>query len=140
MSDRRYRLKGAGGSEGGIGRFFIGLIMMIMGGYLFLDAIHVTQSFGFGSAIFTFGGFRLTTGLVLIPFLFGIGMIFYDAKNDIGWVLVIITLILLVVGVIANINFRIRHMSAFELMLILGLGIGGIGLFLSSLRNLGNKD
>ncbi|MCP4696271.1 MAG: hypothetical protein GY862_05425 [Gammaproteobacteria bacterium] len=130
-------MRGAGGSEGGAGRFIIGLIMMVMGGYLFLDAIHVTNRFGFGASIYNFGGgFRLTPGIVLIPFLFGIGMIFYDAKNDIGWILVIITLVLLGVGVISNIDFRLRSMSAFELLMILGLGLGGVGLFLSSLRKL----
>lgn len=127
-------MRGAGGSEGGIGQFFMGLTMMVIGGYLFLDAVHITNSFSFGTPIYNFGGFHLTSGLVLIPFLFGIGMIFYNADNYLGWALVAITLILLAVGIISNIHFRLRHMSAFELMLILGLAVGGLGLFLSSLR------
>ncbi|MEM7019872.1 MAG: hypothetical protein AAF512_21360 [Pseudomonadota bacterium] len=127
-------MRGAGGSEGGIGQFFLGLTMMLIGGYLFLDAVHVTQHFSFGSPIYSFGGFHLTSGLVLIPFLFGIGMIFYNADNYLGWGLVAVTLIILTVGIISSIHFSIRRMSAFELMLILGLAVGGLGLFLSSLR------
>ena len=42
---------GAGGTEGGVGRFFLGLIMMIGGGYLFLNNIHVTTGFGSGYAL-----------------------------------------------------------------------------------------
>jgi hypothetical protein len=127
-------LSGAGGTSGGIGRFFIGLIMVIAGGYLFFNSIYVTHNFGFGTSLFALGGFHLTSGLVLIPFIFGIGLVFFNSKNYLGWALVIITLIMLLFGVISSIHFRFRHMTAFELLLILGLFIGGIGLFLSSLR------
>lgn len=119
-----------------LGNFFIGLIMMIAGGYLFLDAIQVTHQFSWGSALFNVGGMRMTPGLVMIPFLFGIGLIFYNPDNDIGWLLVIATLVMLAVGIISSIHFRLRPMSVLELMMILGLAIGGLGLFLSSMRRL----
>ena len=127
-------MRGAGGSDGGIGQFFIGLVMMLIGGYLFLDAVNVSHHFSFGAPIYSVGGFHLTSGLVMIPFLFGVGMIFYNADNYMGWALVAVTLILLTVGIISSIHFSLRRMSAFELMLILGLAVGGLGLFLSSLR------
>lgn len=31
----------------------------------------------------------MTSGLVLIPVIFGIGMIFYNSRNPVGWVLFI---------------------------------------------------
>jgi hypothetical protein len=40
-------------------------------------------------------------------------------------------------GVISSVDFRLRQMSAFELISMLVLMIGGLGLFLRSLRNLG---
>lgn len=133
-------MKGAGGSEGGIMLFFIGLAMMIGGGFLFLNSIHVTtHMFGLGHAIHSFGGVQVTTGMVLIPFLFGVAMIFYNAKNIIGWVLAIASLVMLSLGVLASVQFRLQHMSAFELITILVLIMGGLGLFLSSLRTL-NKS
>lgn len=133
-------LKGAGGSQGGIGRFFIGLVMMVGGGYLFLDAIKVTHQFGLHRAIYSFGAFNLTTGMVLIPLIFGIGFIFYNAKNPIGWLLSSASIVMLVFGVISSIKFQIRRMSAFELIMMLILFIGGLGLFLSSLRNFDSKE
>ncbi len=42
-------------------------------------------------------------------------------------------------GVISSVHFRLRHMTAFELISILVLLIGGLGLFLSSLKNLSRK-
>ncbi|ALG69248.2 hypothetical protein AL038_18120 [Beggiatoa leptomitoformis] len=113
-----------------LGRFFIGLIMMIMGGYLFLKNIHI----GFNFALaYSFGSVHLTAGYVLIPFIFGIGMVFYNPDNDIGWLLIIITFILVLIGVINSISLVLNSMSAFDLMMILGLMIGGVGVFLSSL-------
>ena len=129
-------MRGAGGSEGGVGRFFIGLIMIVVGGYLFLTAVTVTNRFHLGYSLYRVGGFSITSGLVLIPFIFGIAIIFYNSKNILGWVLAIGSLVMLFFGVIASIQFRMQRMSLFELLVVLVLLLGGIGLFLSSLRTL----
>jgi hypothetical protein len=50
-------INGAGGTQGGISMFFIGLVMMLGGVYLLLNAIMVSSSFGFGSPLFGWGGF-----------------------------------------------------------------------------------
>ncbi|SMX39039.1 hypothetical protein [Octadecabacter ascidiaceicola] len=126
--------RGAGGTNGGEGSFLIGIIMMIAGGYLLLKGIMVRPQFGFGNQMFAVGGFPVTTGLVLVPFAFGVGMIFYNSRNWIGWVLALGSVLALVVGVIASINFTLVRMSAFDLLMIMILLIGGIGLFLRSLR------
>jgi hypothetical protein len=132
---------GAGGTEGGIGRFIIGFIMMVVGGYLFLNNIHVGNSFhfGFGYGLFSVYGISITSGYVLVPFIFGIGMVFYNSKNIVGWLLAIASIAMLSFGVITSIQFRMRHMTAFELITILVLLVGGTGLFLSSLRTINKK-
>lgn len=127
---------GAGGTSGGIGRFFLGLVMMIAGGYLFLNSILVDSHFGMGARLFGIGGFSMTSGMVLIPFIFGVGLIFYNSKNMLGWGLTISSLIMLVFGVIANLSLRFDRMSAFDLLMIIALFAGGLGLFMSSLRDL----
>lgn len=127
-------ITGAGGTRGGIGRFFLGLAMMVAGGYLFLDAIQVTQGFHMGYALYRFGTFQLTTGMVLVPLIFGIGLIFYNAKNPLGWLLAAASLIMILFGIISSIRLRLRPMSAFELIMILILFIGGVGLFFNSLK------
>ena len=126
--------RGAGGSDGGTGTFLIGLIMMIGGGYLLLDGIVVRPNFGLGSRAFGIGGVSITSGMILIPFMFGVGMIFYNSKNWIGWILAGGSMVALVFGVIANMTLQLDRMSAFDLITILVLFVGGIGLFLRSLR------
>lgn len=126
--------RGAGGSDGGTGTFLLGLIMMIGGGYMLLNGIVVRPNLGFGSRMFGIGGFPITSGMVLIPFMFGVGMIFYNARNWIGWILAAGALVALVFGVIANMTLELARMSAFDLLVILILCVGGLGLFLRSLR------
>ena len=128
-------MRGAGGTEGGIGRFFIGLTMLIGGAYLFLDSIRVTHQFSMGYSLYRVGNFDLTSGMVLIPFIFGIGMVFYNSRNPIGWLLCGGALVMFLFGMIASIRFRMEEMTAFSLIVILVLLIGGLGLFFSSLRN-----
>lgn len=133
-------MRGAGGTEGGIGQFFIGLAMMIGGGYLLLESIQVVNHFSFGYSLYRAGGFNLTSGMVMIPFMFGVGMIFYDSKNWIGWILAGGSLLALTFGVISSIQFRMQNMSAFDLITILVLAVGGLGLFLRSLKNFSEDD
>jgi len=127
--------RGAGGTDGGTGSFLIGLIMMIGGGYLLLRGITVRPQFGMGTVAFSLGTFQVTSGLIMIPFMFGVGLIFYNSRNWIGWILACGSLVALVFGVIASINFQFSRMSAFDLIIILTLLVGGIGLFLRSLRD-----
>lgn len=128
---------GAGGTQGGTGSFLIGVIMMIGGGYLLLENIVVAPMFGIRMVAFSLGGFGVTTGMVLIPFMFGTGMIFYNARNLIGWALAGGALIAMIFGVISNITLQFTRMSAFDLIVILILLVGGLGLFLRSLRSAG---
>ncbi len=41
-------MTGAGGTAGGIWRFFAGLAMMIVGGYFFFDSIRVESGYRWG--------------------------------------------------------------------------------------------
>lgn len=134
------RLNDAGGTNGGAGRFLIGLLMIVVGGYLFLDNIHVVNRFGFSTALFGFGGYSVRSGMILVPFIFGVGMVFYNARSIIGWGLVIGSLAAFGFGVITSVHFRLRTMTAFDIMTILVLLVGGIGLFLSSLKDLSDKE
>ena len=132
-------MNGAGGSSGGIGQFFIGLIMMCAGFYMLLNAISVTSNFGLGSRIYSvnaFGGVGITGGTVMIPFVFGVGLIFYNAKNILGWILSIGSITALIFGVISSVRFSIRSMTSFDLIVILVLAVGGLGLFLRSLKSI----
>ena len=135
-------LRGAGGSSGGVGEFIIGFVMMCGGIYLLLQSITVTNRFGFGTGLYRmswFGGdyVNITGGTIMLPFILGVGMLFYNSKNYFGWFIAGGALVALVFGVIANIQFTMRSMSAFDLIVILVLAVGGLAIFLRSLREHG---
>ena len=130
-------MKGAGG----IGRFFLGIIMMCIGFYLLLNSIVITSSFGARLYHLSAYGinYSVTSGSIMFPFIFGIGFIFFNSKNIVGWILTIGSIAALIFGVIASIRFSFVAMSAFDLIVILVLAMGGTGLFLSSLKTSGES-
>lgn len=133
-------MKGAGGTSGGFSHFFIGIIMMCGGFYMLLNSITVTSNFGMGVRLYGFSGmggnYNITSGMIMIPFMFGVGLIFYNSKNILGWILSIGSITGLVFGVISSIRFTFKTMTSFDLMVILVLAMGGLGLFLRSLKAL----
>ena len=75
--------------------------------------------------------------MVLVPFVAGVAALFYNGRNPVGWVLTVGSLVALVAGVLANARFGLRAMSAFDLIVILVLAVGGLGLMARSLRPMG---
>lgn len=136
-------MRGAGGTSGGLGQFFIGLVMMCGGFYMLLNAITVSSNFGMGMRLYGFsamgGNYSITSGMVMIPFIFGVGLIFYNSRNILGWVLSLGSITGLIFGVISSIRFSFRTMTSFDLIVILVLAFGGLGLFLRSLKALDEK-
>ena len=126
--------RGAGGTPGGSLSFFLGLSMASAGLYLLLSSITVHSGFGLGLVLWNVGGrFGLTSGVLLIPFLAGVGVIFYNSKNSLGWILSVGSLAAIVLGVIMSLQISMRSMNLLELLLILVLLAGGLGIFAKSL-------
>jgi hypothetical protein len=73
----------------------------------------------------------------MFPFMIGVAMLFYNGRSVIGWLLAALALVALIAGVIASLRFNLRAMSAFDLITILVLTVGGLGLFLRSLKSSG---
>jgi hypothetical protein len=120
--------RGAGGTPGGIGSFFIGLAMAAVGGYLLLNQVQVTTSFwNFGR----YGGF----GLTLLPLLVGVAILFYDGKSVIGWLLVGLGSAIILANILMNMDIYFRQTTLFNTLLMLGLLFGGLGLIARSLRS-----
>jgi len=133
-------IKGAGGTPGGIMTFLAGLVMTCGGLYLLFNAIVLRANLGFGHRMYSFGGIGITSGMIMIPFLFGVAMIFYNGRSSLGWLLAVGSAVALVFGVLSTASFTLRSMSAFDLMLILVLAFGGIGLLLRSIGDRSTSD
>lgn len=126
-------MNGAGGTSGGLGKFFLGAAMVVAGGYLLLTRVTVT------SGMWMFGGYN-AFGLSLIPLLAGIALLFFNGRSVIGWLLTGAGALIIVVGIIANLQIYFRPSSLFDTLIILGLLAGGIGLVAKSLREPATKE
>lgn len=118
--------RGAGGTPGGVGSFVLGAIMALAGGYILTNQIVVTNSFW--SYRVPFLGQVSAFGVILIPFLIGVGLIFFNYRSVLGWILAGGSLLLILVGVITNLQVYFAPTSLFVTLIMLVLLVGGIGL------------
>lgn len=121
-------MKGAGGTPGGLGSFFAGAAMVVAGGYLLLTRVTVT------SAGWRFGGYS-AFGLSLVPLLVGIGILFFNGRSLLGWGLTLAGMLIIVVGIIANMAIYFQPTSLYDTLMMLGLLAGGIGLVVRALKS-----
>jgi hypothetical protein len=121
------RVQGAGGTKGGIAEFFIGLAMAIGGGYLFMNQVQVSSSY------WTLYGYN-AFGLSLLPLLAGIGMLFFNGRSKLGWLLTFAGAVIIVIGIIANLTVYWQSTSLFNTLMIFTLIAGGIGLIARALK------
>lgn len=125
------------------GRFMIGLLLFCVGSYLLLNSIVVSSALSFGSRLYgvsVMGSqFGVTSGMILIPFIVGVSVVFYDYKRVWGWLLAGISLAAMVIGVITSIRFVFRPMSSFELIVMLVLIAGGMGMMIAKKQKTSGK-
>jgi hypothetical protein len=120
-------MKGAGGTEGGVAQFFVGLAMAVGGAYLLTQRVTVTS--GFWSF---FDGH--TFGLSLLPLVVGAGVLFYDGRSRLGWVLTAGGVLIVFLGILLNLRIYFEPTTLFDTLLMLILLAGGLGLIARSLR------
>ena len=126
-SDREKRLRGAGGTPGGIGQFLIGLAMVIGGGYLLTNQVIVSSN------SWHIGGYN-AFGLSLVPLLFGIGLLFFNGKSLLGWLLTFGGAVIILFGIISNLSIYFQPTSLFNTIVMLVLLAGGIGLVARAIK------
>jgi hypothetical protein len=120
--------RGAGGTPGGVGQFFVGLIMAAAGGYLILNQVQVTTSYwNFGP----YGSF----GLTLLPLLIGLGLLFYNGKSILGWLLTVAGSAFILAGILMHMDIYFRQTTLFNTIVMLVLLFGGLGLIARSLKS-----
>lgn len=120
-------MKGAGGTTGGVGMFFGGAALVLGAGYLLLTRVSVISG---GWHFYGYNAF----GLSLFPLLIGIGMLFYNGRSLLGWLLTIGGAFIILLGIVANLRIYFQPTSLFDTVLMLGALAGGIGLIARSLR------
>ena len=122
------RFRGAGGTPGGIGEFLIGLAMAAAGGYLLTQQVTVTSGYWY---LWGHNAF----GLSLLPLLFGVALLFFNARSILGWILLIAGAAIVLAGILMNLQIYFQSTSLFNTLTMLVLLFGGLGMIARSLRS-----
>jgi hypothetical protein len=129
---RERHIRGAGGTPGGIGTFFSGLALVVIGGYLVLNQVQVTSAFTF------FGLWSWNRpagfGLTMLPLLIGVGILFFDGSSKLGWILSAGGALTILAAVLMSLSIHWQPTSLFNTLLMFGLLAAGLGLIVRSLR------
>lgn len=119
-------IEGAGGTPGGIGQFLLGFALAVAGGWLLMNQVIVS---GGSWGLWGYNSF----GLSLVPFILGVGLLFFNGKSVLGWLLLIAALVIIFAGIIVNLRIHFMSATLFETLTMLVLLCGGIGLIARSL-------
>jgi len=134
---------GPGGTEGGLGKFVLGLVLAAASLYFFFDSVRVDTT---GSGWIS-GGLRgrgggggrglwdtTSMGIVFLPFFIGIIALFYDSKKKWAWTVTWIGLAIIVIEILSRIRFMMNIKTS-HLMIMFVTFAAGAGLMLQSYRD-----
>lgn len=104
-------------------QFFLGFIMLGGGIYWALNMFEVTWNWGF-----RIGSWNMTTGVMLVPLLVGIFLMFLMEKKTIGGIIAALGVVIIIIAMINSISFHARSASLYVYVLMFGLIFAGAGL------------
>ncbi len=126
-----HKFEGAGGTPGGFGEFFVGIALAAIGFFLLFSHVQVHSSYW---NFFGVGGAGRSFGITLIPLLFGIGILFVNGKSLLGWFLAIGGLLVILAGILVNLNIHFTGTSLMNTLIMLACIAAGLGLIVKGLR------
>lgn len=112
-----------GNDNNDVVQFFVGLVMTVVGGYLFMQNVQVYSSNMFAFSMFG----RQMDGLIFIPLIASIIFLFFK-YNMVSKICCGLSLVLIIANVIMNLHVDWTTTSLFGTVVIFVLLFGGIGL------------
>ena len=113
-------------SENGGLYFLIGIVLLAAGLFLLTQQTDVTMVW----YTWRLGSVNIASGLILIPFIIGIIILFYNPKSLFGKILTIIGIIIIVATIIMSINIVFRRTTLYNLIIMVSLMAAGAGFLL----------
>ncbi|MBR4627352.1 MAG: hypothetical protein IKO47_06595 [Ruminococcus sp.] len=126
------RSSGSGSTtDGDLMQFFVGLVMLAVGIYMILQNINVTSNWGLYS--YHIGSFHLSNGMVMLPAVIGIGMLFMMERKIFGWIVFAIGIAIILASVFLTTHLYWKTTSAYTFLIMFGLTAAGAGLVIRQL-------
>lgn len=107
-------------------QFLAGLGMLIAGLFIFSQRVTVSSGFfGYGLRI---GGFYMSNGLVMVPFIIGVVWMFASEGSFASKAFTAAGVLIIILAIIMTTNIRLDRITLFDWVLMLVLIFGGAGL------------
>jgi len=130
LMDKNEKSKRVSDDSKDLRNFFLGLLMLGGGLFMIFQNIVVTSSWGFGGHFLRIGSFDLPNGMIMLPLIIGIFMLFMMNKKIFGWVVLSIGILIVLLSVLLTTHITWRRTSAYLFVIMFGLVAAGGGLLI----------
>lgn len=118
--------------------FFVGLLMFGGGLFMILQNVEVSSGWGgFGGSFFRIGSYSLPNGLIMLPIIIGIGMLFVMDRKIFGGIVLSLGIVIFLLSIIMSVHLHWLRTSAYVFVIMFGLVAAGGGMMM---RVLFRKD
>jgi len=104
-------------------QFFLGIMMLGGGIYWALNMFEVRWNWGW-----RIGNWDMTAGVMLVPLLIGIFLMFLMEKKTVGGIITALGIVIIIIAMINSISFHAKSASLYVYVLMFGLIFAGAGL------------
>ena len=113
--------------------FFLGLLMFGAGLFMIFQNAQVRSNLGYGGYFYHIGNWNVPNGLIMLPLIAGIFMLFMMEKRIFGWIVTILGIIFILMTILMNVRIEWRTTSAYVFVIMFGLTAAGGGLLMRAL-------
>ena len=107
--------------------FVLGILSLGGGLFLIGQAVSVSSVWGMG---FSIGGVSLPSGLIIVPLLIGIGMLFYNHKGRAWKYVTGLGIVFILLAIVLSVRITVHRIKLFEFVLMFGFTVAGIAMLL----------
>lgn len=112
--------------------FIVG--MALIAGGLFM----IFQNTKISLSLMSIFGYTPPTGVIILPLLIGVAMLFFNSRSILGWIITIFGIVSIVLGLIMSLRMSFGVITLYDGLIMFGMPFAGAGLVLKALA--GNRS
>ena len=116
--------------------FLAGLGFFVLGVFLITQNTIVRTGFSFGGLM---GGYNPPFGLLLLPVIIGIIMLFAMDKQIFGWILIVFGIFTILLGLLMGLDIYFKPTTLYVVIFMFGCVAVGIGLMIRGVTQSNKK-
>lgn len=111
--------------------FFAGLLMFAGGVFMILQNVIVRTNWG--TSFYHIGTWNVPNGLIMLPVIIGIVMLFVMERKIFGWIVFGLGILFILLTVIMSVSISWKTSNAYAFLLMFGLAAAGGGMLMKVL-------